>query len=205
MQNRTAMSSAFIVLFAGVSSALAGKVPISPEGLKKGSELIVVGQVESYRTDEEAHDDGSKTAKITLKVIVGSVEKGSAKIGESIEVQCWRAIKEPKSGPLWDLGNEFVPAVGSKARFFLEKKEGNVWLALWPNGVKAIDDVPGLNLPIERVDSAPPSKAVVHHKGFAWTYVVAIGVGAVVLLMIIVIFLVKRPQPEAPADFPDEQ
>ena len=89
------------------------------------------------------HDDGSKIAKVTLKVTVGSVEKGPAKIGESIEVQCWRAVKEPTNGPIGDLGNEFIPAVGSKARFFLEKKEGNVWIALWPNGVKAIDNCAG--------------------------------------------------------------
>ncbi len=205
MQNRAAMTGAIIVLITGVSSAWAGKVPISPEGLKNGSKMIVVGKVESYRSKEEAHEDGSKTAKITLKVVVQSVEKGPAKAGETIEVECWRAIKEPEKGPLWDLGNEFVPAVGSQARFFLEKKVGNIWISQWPNGIEAINGAAGLNLPIERVDTAPPAKTVVQHKGFAWTYVVAIGVGAVVFLMIVVIFLVQRPRPEQRPDFPDEQ
>ena len=60
MRSRVATTLVLVVLFTVIPSAMRGKEAIPPEALKKGSELIVVGKVESYRTEEECTTTGRK-------------------------------------------------------------------------------------------------------------------------------------------------
>lgn len=103
--------------------AWAGKVPYQPEELESESKLIVSGKVESFEKKVTANQDGSKTATITLKIAVDKVHKGDAKAGDVIEATAWRVVKMPRPGIiLWDSGNDFIPAVGVKAKFFFGRE-----------------------------------------------------------------------------------
>jgi len=137
--------------------AWAGKVPYQPEELESESKLIVSGKVESFEKKVTANQDGSKTATITLKIAVDKVHKGDAKAGDVIEATAWRVVKMPRPGIiLWDSGNDFIPAVGVKAKFFLEGNTNNVWPIMWPNGVLGLDNkVAVLSLPVEPTIAAP--------------------------------------------------
>ena len=90
--------AATFLLFQGLD-AVAGKIHLSPERLQSESQLIVTGKVESFRKQERAETDGSRTAKVILKVAVDGVTKGDAKVGDVIEVSCWRKARSPRSSP----------------------------------------------------------------------------------------------------------
>lgn len=157
--------------FVEVPEAFAGKIHLTPERLRSESRLIVVGKVESSRKEEKPERDGSRTAKIYLKVAVESVEKGDVKPGDVVEVSCWRAVKRPSDGIMWDLGNDFVPAVGGKARFFLERESLGTWATQWPNGVEALEGAAAMDLPLEPAD-APPASRDSGAGPWPWPYVV---------------------------------
>ncbi len=172
------------------SALLAGKVPISPEQLQSTSRLIVIGKVESLRTEEEEGEDGSRTAFVILKVAVETVSKGDAKKGEMIEVRCWRVVKKPREGVLWDIGHDYIPAPGSRAEFFLERQSGRIWDAQWPNGIKGQQGAASLDLPLRPADPPPASK-VQPASTFAWPYLLA-GGGAGVLLLVLLVSMLRH-------------
>lgn len=199
MQMRTFRSFflATMVLILQRQVLLAGKIPISPERLQSTSKLIVIGKVDSLRTEEEDHEDGSKTAFVILKVAVETVSKGDAKKGDSIEVRCWRVVKKPRDGVLSDTGSDYIPAPGGRAEFFLERQSGGVWDAQWPNGIKGLEGAASLDLPLQPADAAPASKAP-PSGSFDWSSVLAMGgAGALLLLLLVSVFRSRRKPADA--------
>lgn len=170
MSHRIRMLSGLFVLAAAVR-AEAGKVPLSPEELQKESALIVVGRVQSHRTEDHPQDDGSVTRYVDLTVVVDEVAKGEAKPGDTIEVRCWTVVKEPRDGIVWDGGHDAIPADGGKARFFLTGKPGGLWSAIYPNGVELLDQTPPLQF--EREKANPIEKAA----GGVPLWLLAVGAG----------------------------
>jgi hypothetical protein len=173
MSRRIRVWSVLIVLVAALRTE-AGKVPLSPEELQTASSLIVVGRVQSHRTEDHPQDDGSVTRYVDLTVAVDEVAKGDAKPGDTIEVRCWVVVKEPRDGIVRDGGHDGIPADGGKARFFLTGQPGGVWSAIYPNGVELLDQTPPLQF--EREKANPLEKAA----GGVPLWLLAVGAGALV-------------------------
>jgi hypothetical protein len=138
----------------------AGKIPVSPEQLAQ-SKLIVVGKVLTYRTEDNTHTDGSIVKSVLLEVLVESVAKGGDEgkvmAGDKIEARCWRVVRAPRDGIVWDLGDHFIPAPDGRAKFFFENGSGTAWSPHWPNGIEKLDDTPGLEFPMEKAEEEGPS------------------------------------------------
>jgi hypothetical protein len=173
--------------------AVAGKIPMNPERLQAESPLIVTGKVESVDRRERGGSDGSRTALLTLKVAVDAVDKGNARPGDTIKVTCWRVVKRPSDGILWDTGNGYVPAVGGRARFFLLKEHEGAWETQWPNGIEAIDGAPAMGLPMEDPDPVPattPSAVVAASS--PWPYLIGAACATMAVLAVVIYLVARR-------------
>jgi hypothetical protein len=135
-----ALATSFIV----VPPAYAAKRPYSPDELEKEADAIVVGKVQSYRTEERVME-GEERTRVTLDVVVESIEKGNpGEPGKVIEIECDRLTRmSPFMLPTHD-GNEVIPVADSRAKFYLV---GGAALA--PNGIELLDGGAELNLPMK--------------------------------------------------------
>ncbi len=73
---------------------------LGPEALKAQAEVIVIGQVQSYRTEDRNQADGSKNKDVYLTVKVESVIKGEnmVKPGDTVQAVCWVLVRAPRDG-----------------------------------------------------------------------------------------------------------
>ena len=124
------------------SPLMAIKIPIDPEVLQ-GSKLIIVGVVKSFRRIDHQY-----VQDIILELNIETVEKGHevAKASETINVKCWKPARPGPDGFIWEQGNDFVPSVGGRAKFFLEHQSNQTWESQWPNGIEALDEIPGIKV-----------------------------------------------------------
>lgn len=179
-----------IALTAGVLAfpmgiAWAGKVPESPEELQAHSKAIVLGVVEEYATEDVDEADGSKTRYVDLKVVVATVEKAvdGVEEGAMITVRCWRVIREPRTGVLWDSGDDYIPGPGGMSRFFLSGESNGRWSPIYPNGIEALDGKASLTFPWE-----PRAKGWVAWPGILYP----VGAGVILAVLIVSAWLLQK-------------
>jgi hypothetical protein len=141
-----------VLLFAVVVALLAAPPvyavlrPLTPEELQREADIIVIGKVQSYRTEARVTAAGEELTRVFLEVLVVSIEKGKpeARVGQILQVSCER-VTRPSLYPLpGDLGQRQIPAVGSRARFFVRNE-----YAIAPNGVEVIEGGSELDLPMK--------------------------------------------------------
>ena len=123
-------------------SVNAGKAPLSPEGLQRGADLTVVGQVEKLRIETERSrvesGFGNYDWAIYVTIEVDAVEKGTLS-EDTIEARCFR-IKSRRSAHeyLTPSGNRPIPGVGTDVRAYLCGVPDS-WNVVFPNGLASPD------------------------------------------------------------------
>jgi hypothetical protein len=144
MFSRPAILLALAAALIATAPAFAAKRPYTPEELAKEAEAIIFGKVQSFRMKSRVME-GEERTRVTLDVVVESVEKGSpGDPGKVVQVECDRLTRVSPFGLPTHQGNESIPAAGSRAKFFLA---GNTALA--PNGIEVLDGGAELNLPMK--------------------------------------------------------
>jgi len=124
--------------------ALAGtlyaeRFPLSPAGLARESELILVGRILALTVGvERSHIEtgfGNYDWAIDLTLRIQRIEKGQYDQSDTIVVRCFR-IKSRKSVVeyLTVSGNHPIPGAGEEVRAHLYRR-GGVWRVVFPNGV----------------------------------------------------------------------
>jgi len=111
-----------VAAFAGCVPAVAEKVDLSPEQLRKTATHVVVGEVLAVyeRTDQ----DGSwKRTRHVAEVRVSDCEKGEGlKSGDLVYVRYWRrAWQGPGAPPPSTNGHRGLPAEGERVRVYLAR------------------------------------------------------------------------------------
>ncbi len=126
-----------------VGTGRAASRPLSIEELQDKADFVVIGTVRTYHAQIRPALEYEERTYVQLDVTVEVVEKGSVKVGDSIRVGCWRLTRHSFLPLATDSGQRQIPAVGSRARFFMNGES-----AFHPNGIEVIDGGAFLHLPM---------------------------------------------------------
>ena len=142
-RNRTVipMLLAALLLAPPVEHLLAGKVPYSPEQLKKLSVVIVTGTVTAIEHRTIAESSGALTIRWTATLRADQVEKGTVAPGD-----LKMSYLTSGDGPVMVLCGPAqypIPAIGDRCRAYVEAKvpfeNEEVFPLLAPNGWEILD------------------------------------------------------------------
>jgi len=117
---------------------------LSPDELQRRADVIMIGKVQSYRTESHVRE-GEERTQVFLDVLVESLEKGKPEaVGQIVQIRCDRLTRRSPFLLPTHLGNQPIPAPGSRARFFLVGQS-----ALPPNGIELLEGATELDLPMQ--------------------------------------------------------
>jgi hypothetical protein len=174
MLSRPVLLCVLCIAFGAVAPVSADKPRLSQDELRRQADVILVGKVQSYRTQSRVFETEERT-RVLLDVLVEFVEKGKpdAEVGQTIQIRCDRLTRPSPLMLATHIGNEPFPAPDGRARFYLERQS-----AIAPNGVELLDGAAELDLPMK-----DPWIAFIE-----WPLVLLPAAGLVLLLLIIAYF-----------------
>src|SRR5947209_8638370 len=134
MLGRPVLLFTLIVAVVAAAPVSADMPRLSPDELQRRADVIMIGKVQSYRTEPRVRE-GEERTQVFLDVLVESVEKGKPEVaGQLLPIRCDRLTRRSPFGLPTHGGNRPIPAPGSRAKFFLEGQS-----ALAPNGIELLE------------------------------------------------------------------
>jgi hypothetical protein len=144
MLGRPVLLVTLIVAVVAAAPVSADMPRLSPDELHRRADVIMIGKVECYRTEPRVRE-GEERTQVFLDVLVESVEKGKPDVvGQVIQIRCDRLTRRSPFLLPTHIGNQPIPAPGSRARFFLQGQS-----ALPPNGIELLEGATELDLPMK--------------------------------------------------------
>jgi hypothetical protein len=132
-----------LAIMVAATPAYAAKRHYTLEELQREADTILIGKVESYRTERQVIE-GEERTRVILLVSVDLIEKGKPPADGKISIRCDRLTRPSPYGLPTHEGNASIPAPSSRARFYLI--EG---AAMSPNGIEVLDGGAELDLPLK--------------------------------------------------------
>ena len=111
--------------------------PQSPEALRKGADVIVVGRVSKVDATLKQSNPEYADTVYAISLDLTKSEKGDVKRGTSILAMTFKPATRPRgwAGPQ---GQNDVPAAGAIIRAYLRKTGDDAYEFLLPNGLEVI-------------------------------------------------------------------